>query len=1022
MAEKRVMVVEDEFIVANDIKNTLQRLGFAVSSTVGSGEEAVERASREKPDIVLMDIILRGEMDGIEAARQIGSRLGIPVVFLTSFGGEDVLQRARTAKPFGYLIKPFEDRELRATLEMALDKAALGAKLEESEKRFREFIEGTDNLVTQVDGAGRFTYVNHAAEKYFGLKPEECIGLSAFDFIPPESRERTKQWFDDCVRDRVSSATIENRQVSRTDEVRDMLWTSNFQFDESGKVLGVNGIARDITERKQAEDALKRSEANLAEAQRIAHLGSWQWIVATDRGYWSDETYRILGLDPKEFTVTLEAFYDYIHPDDKQFVQRAVDEALRERKPLEISYRILRPDGTQRTLNSRAKTEYDQSGAPVRMVGSIQDVTERQQALKTLQESEAKARSIAEYLRESEERFRIALKDSQITVFSQDLDLRYTWIYNPHPDLTVESVLGKTDGDLVSSEDAAYLTDLKRRVLQRGVGERDEGRFTIGSQPSFHAYTVEPLRNPAGEIIGIIGASTEITERKQAEEKIRQAKEDYDRIIDNADEAIFRVEAEGGHVVYANPAAERLSGYSQAEWLADPTLGLRIIHPDYAQAQKQIIEEINTSKKPVKNVTLGWIAKDGQEVIVEHTIIPVLDEEGKILFFESIGRDITERKRAEQMLVEEKHLSELLLDSLPYPSMLIRRDRTILAANRTAREAGAIVGGVCWQEFAHADYIPEQHKQYIQDHGCAPPDGSQCMFCLADKALDCQAFTNNPEVHAFGRIWDTRWFPLDDDVYLYYSIDITERVETERELYESRQRLAEAEKLASVGRVTARIAHEINNPMAGIKNGFRIVRENIPEDNPSGKYLKRIDKEIDRVAEIIRQMLDLHRQERELNAEISLSETVEEVVAMLEPLSRQHGVSIEVDLSRSPVVATLPENAVRQILYNLLANGVEASPRGDSVKIAVSTVDGAIRVAVADHGPGIPQELHQSIFEPFFTTKDEDSTGGLGLGLAISRSLAEAAHGSLTFENETDKGCEFRLTLPLITDKQGGNQ
>lgn len=145
-----------------------------------------------------------------------------------------------------------------------------------------------------------------------------------------------------------------------------------------------------------------------------------------------------------------------------------------------------------------------------------------------------------------------------------------------------------------------------------------------------------------------------ITECKQAEEDIRKAKESYDRITDNADEAIFRVEAEGGHVIYVNPAAERIFGYSRAEWLADPALGFKIIHPDFKEKQKQIIKEVNTTKKTIKSAVLGWIAKDGREVIVEYTIMPIVDKNGKVVCFESIGRDITDRKRAEEMLRESE--------------------------------------------------------------------------------------------------------------------------------------------------------------------------------------------------------------------------------------------------------------------------------------------------------------------------------------------------------------------------------
>jgi PAS domain S-box-containing protein len=173
----------------------------------------------------------------------------------------------------------------------------------------------------------------------------------------------------------------------------------------------------------------------------------------------------------------------------------------------------------------------------------------------------------------------------------------------------------------------------------------------------------------------------ESVEHKRAEEEIREIKESYDRITDNADEVIFRVEAKGGHVIYVNPAAERLLGYSLAEWLDDPTLGFRLIHPDFAEKQKQIIEEINTTKKTIKNAVLGWIAKDGREIIVEHTIIPIVDKEDKIIYFESIGRDISERKQAEEALRQSEELYRSLVEG-SIQGITILQDNIIQFANQ----------------------------------------------------------------------------------------------------------------------------------------------------------------------------------------------------------------------------------------------------------------------------------------------------------------------------------------------------
>ena len=154
---------------------------------------------------------------------------------------------------------------------------------------------------------------------------------------------------------------------------------------------------------------------------------------------------------------------------------------------------------------------------------------------------------------------------------------------------------------------------------------------------------------------------TEIS-KKNPKRLILDIMDSYDRLTDNADEVIFRVEAKGGHVIYANPAAERLLGYSKDEWITEPSLAFEIIHPDYVEKQKQIIEEINANKNPIKNAILGWICKDGREIIVEYTVLPVLDEDGKIIHFESIGRDITERKKVEDALKESEERYRILYE------------------------------------------------------------------------------------------------------------------------------------------------------------------------------------------------------------------------------------------------------------------------------------------------------------------------------------------------------------------------
>jgi PAS domain S-box-containing protein len=157
--------------------------------------------------------------------------------------------------------------------------------------------------------------------------------------------------------------------------------------------------------------ALQRSEARLAEAQRMAHLGNWDWDIVKNNLWWSDEIYCIFGLNPQEFAATYEAFLPYVHPDDREFVKESVNQALYEHKPYSIDHRVVHPDGTERIVHECARVVYDAEGNPTRMMGTVQDITERKQAEEDLLKYQKQLQLMASELTLAEERQRRSIAE-----------------------------------------------------------------------------------------------------------------------------------------------------------------------------------------------------------------------------------------------------------------------------------------------------------------------------------------------------------------------------------------------------------------------------------------------------------------------------------------------------------------------------------------------------------------------------------------------------------------------------------
>lgn len=252
MRRARILIVEDENLVARDLYNMVRTMGYEVTDVVQSGEDVLESIKKNKPDLALMDIILKGETDGISVASVLWEEHGIPVVYITSFADDLTFERAKLTEPFGYLIKPFEERELELTIETALYKAKMQLLLKEKEQWLSTILRSIGDGIVVVNTQNRITFINPVAQAITGWTEEEAIGqLSDEVFrvnLPSENPGSYKLL-----------ETKEINLISRNGKEILIEQTVAELPEELGYKTGKVFVFRDITERKKAEEELKAS-------------------------------------------------------------------------------------------------------------------------------------------------------------------------------------------------------------------------------------------------------------------------------------------------------------------------------------------------------------------------------------------------------------------------------------------------------------------------------------------------------------------------------------------------------------------------------------------------------------------------------------------------------------------------------------------------------------------------------------------------------------------------------------------
>ncbi len=521
--------------------------------------------------------------------------------------------------------------------------------LRQSEERLRRLVEQAAEAFFVHDLEGRFVEVNQQACESLGYTKEELLSMSVADVEENfDAQGLTEMWEHIASNGPVTVEGVHQRKDGTRFpvEVRIGLF-------EAGADRLILAMARDMTERKRAEDTLRASEANLAEAQRIASLGSWEIDLITGEMHWSDEMYRIFGFAPGEVTPTREVLTKATHPQDREIVPEAIRNAVEKRQPFNIDHRVLWPDGEVRVVQAQGEAVFDLSGRPSKLTGTSLDITERKQA-------EELVKRQADMLEQTHDAVFIWKLGGEITYWNQGAERLYGW--------SQEEALDRISHELLKTIHPFALEELHNRLQRDGHWEgelvhhaQDGRRIVVESRHVLAHYESGPGF--------VLETNHDITERKQAEEEVRRSESRLlaaQRIAHVGDWS-FDVD---GNEAHWSDEMYRIFGLSpQGETLTYKRF-LRLVHPeDRATVRGMSREALKGGGQ--SSIDYRVIRPDGQVRFVHSQYEIKHDASGKTTELVGTLQDVTELRQAEEELRRsEERFRALVQNSLDVVSVV----------------------------------------------------------------------------------------------------------------------------------------------------------------------------------------------------------------------------------------------------------------------------------------------------------------------------------------------------------------
>jgi PAS domain S-box-containing protein len=856
-----------------------------------------------------------------------------------------------------------------------------------------------------------------------------------FDRIHPEDRERLQHLRDRAAQNGMD-LDVEHRILLPDGVIRYVHVVAHAGEDHSGNREYI-GIVSDITERKRAEQErqalsrdLKESNARLEEAQRVAHVGYWEWDLETGEVIWSDETYRIFGLKPQERPMDLSMVRGMVHPEDREALYSGVDVELDAGVHPVAEFRIVTPSGEVRTVHAITSKlwsatpgdpDNDASGKARKLFGTVQDVTE-------LKRAEEAHHALSRDLRESKAWLEEAQRVAHLGYWVWDLKTNQViWSEETYRIFGVTPQVGSMDiaivGEMIHPDDREVVFRTAEEAIRSGTRADCEHRLIRPDGQIRVVHSLGDLKKNSEGLTQMFGTTQDITDRKLAEQALRRSQfylSEGERLAHMGSWASrdFGIHWSEDSDIYWSDEVYKIYGRDPKSGAPSLQQYLAAIHPQDRASMAETIKTMHEQRCGC-DVTKRIVRPDGEVRYVRCVGVPVV-EDGVFQGFNGTTMDVT----GQELLTQE-----------------LRREQAYLAEAQSLTHVGSWACNLATRKIFHSSDENARLYGFDPNQGPLPFDLFYATILPEDERILRVKLEN---AISAGTDYDVEFRIRRNDgsirflrgighhnpsqeigEYFGITMDITDQKRAEEERGRLRQLeadLAHINRINMMGELAAALAHEIKQPIAAAITSANALLRWLAHDPPDLERARaaavRIEQDNNRAADVISSLRSFYRTgtpaEREI---VDVKEIVGEMTVLLRVEADRHSVTIHPELEADTPKILANRVQLQQVFMNLMLNAIEAmkDTGGELTIRSRMNPEGRLIVSIIDTGVGLPAGRSEQIFDPFHTTKMQ----GTGMGLTITRSIVESYGGRVWATVNQDAGATFHFTLPGETEAHG---